>query len=212
MANDIETVVNTPTAPTPKPKSDAELTSDQQTMYSKVLQHFADATYKLPGVEASAELTELEKFWLSYECILRSEVFLVLTNLLRTSYRFLRATKWKVEVSISRLESTLRWRRDYGIYSHVTAEHVEPEVWRALDFLSTPLTASSKATTGKEIIFGYDVKGRPAFYMIPSRQNTSEAKRQIEFAVWMFERSIDLMDQGVEYILNPSVNFKLLTF
>jgi len=34
--------------------------------------------------------------------------------------------------------------------------------------------------------------------MIPSRQNTDEAKRQIDFAVWMLERSVDLMEPGVE--------------
>jgi hypothetical protein len=55
-----------------------------------------------------------------------------------------------------------------------------------------------QAVTGKEILFGYDIYGRPAFYMIPSRQNTNEATRQIEFAVWMLERAIDLMDEDVE--------------
>jgi len=47
-------------------------------------------------------------------------------------------------------------------------------------------------------MFGYDVVGKPAFYMIPSRQNTNEATRQIQFAVWMLERGIDLMEPGVE--------------
>ncbi|KAE9384988.1 hypothetical protein BT96DRAFT_960822 [Gymnopus androsaceus JB14] len=53
---------------------------------------------------------------------------------------------------------------------------------------------------------GTDVYGRPGFYMIPSRQNTTEATRQIEFAVWMLERCIDLMDEGVES-LDLLINF-----
>ena len=55
-----------------------------------------------------------------------------------------------------------------------------------------------QAVTGKEIIFGVDTKGKPAFYMIPSRQNTSDPVRQIQFVVWMLERAIDLMGPGVE--------------
>lgn len=35
---------------------------------------------------------------------------------------------------------------------------------------------------------------------MPSRQNTDEATRQVQFAVWMLERSIDLMGPGVEYV------------
>lgn len=40
----------------------------------------------------------------------------------------MRASKWKVDVAIHRLEETLKWRAEYGIYDAVTAEHVEPEV------------------------------------------------------------------------------------
>lgn len=52
--------------------------------------------------------------------------------------------------------------------------------------------------TGKSILFGYDTDQRPAFYMIPSRQNTEETVRQIHFVVWTLERAIDLMGPGVE--------------
>jgi hypothetical protein len=57
---------------------------------------------------------------------------------------------------------------------------------------------SSQAVTGKEILFGYDITGKPALYMIPSRQNTTEATRQIQYVFWMLERAIDLMEPGVE--------------
>ena len=43
--------------------------------------------------------------------------------------RYLRATKWaSAKVAIERLEGTLKWRREYGIYDELTAELVEPEV------------------------------------------------------------------------------------
>ena len=55
-----------------------------------------------------------------------------------------------------------------------------------------------QAVTGKQIIFGFDTKGKPAIYMIPSRQNTNDPVRQIQHVVWMLERAIDLMSPGVE--------------
>jgi hypothetical protein len=55
---------------------------------------------------------------------------MVLSNLNAVKcLRYLRATKWKSsEAAIERLEATLVWRREYGIYDTVTDEHVEPEV------------------------------------------------------------------------------------
>ncbi|KAH0585157.1 hypothetical protein H2248_008414 [Termitomyces sp. 'cryptogamus'] len=56
----------------------------------------------------------------------------------------------------------------------------------------------AKAVTGKQILFGYDLRGRPGLYLFPSRQNTDGPERQIQFTVWMLERTIDLMGPGVE--------------
>ena len=37
--------------------------------------------------------------------------------------------KWRsADDAIKRLETTLKWRREFGWYDKVTAEHVEPEV------------------------------------------------------------------------------------
>ncbi|KAF8656203.1 hypothetical protein AX16_002639 [Volvariella volvacea WC 439] len=154
-----------PTKLTQDPFANVSETEGQQ--YKEVLTHFSKDDYKLPGLDADAALTDKEKFWLSRECLLR----------------FLRASKWKTNTAIQRLEATLKWRREYGIDSVVTASHVEPE-----------------AVTGKEILFGYDTHGRPGFYMFPSRQNTNEPTRQIQFAIWMLERGIDLMGPGVETV------------
>ncbi|KAK7033184.1 CRAL-TRIO domain-containing protein C23B6.04c [Favolaschia claudopus] len=138
-----------------------ELTDEQEKMRVEVQKHFEDPAY-FPSEEKP--LMDVEKMWLSYECILR----------------YLRASKWKVDFCIQRIDATLKWRREYGIYER-TAEFVEPE-----------------AVTGKEILLGSDVHGRPALYLIPSRQNTTEGTRQIQFNVWMLERCIDLMPAGVE--------------
>ena len=52
--------------------------------------------------------------------------------------------------------------------------------------------------TGKEIVFGYDTQRRPALYTVPSRQNTDESPRQIQYAVWMLERTLDLAGPSIE--------------
>ncbi|KAL5525775.1 hypothetical protein ACEPAG_7112 [Sanghuangporus baumii] len=104
--------------------------------------------------------------------------------------RYLRASKWNVATAKHRIEDTLKWRREYGFYNEtLSPENVEAE-----------------AVTGKEVLFGFDVQGRPAFYMIPSRQNTEESPRQLQYAVWMMERCIDLMGPGVE-TLDLLINF-----
>lgn len=152
--------------PPPPPKASAtppKLTADQEEKYTKVYEHFTKAGYALPGEEKS-EFTEEEEFWLSYECMLR----------------YLRATKWDVQKAIERLESTLKWRREFGVYTH-TPEYLEPE------FL-----------TGKQLLFGYDSQNRPALYMFPSRQNTETSDRQIHQVVWTLERAADLMGPGTE--------------
>lgn len=115
------------TAYPPPPSSNekpapAELSTAQAEMHKEVLENFQSEAYKIPGIE-NGGLEEEEKFWLSNDCMLR----------------FLRATKWSsAKAAIERLEGTLKWRREFGIYD-ISAELVEPE-----------------AVTGKEVAFGYD--------------------------------------------------------
>lgn len=54
------------------------------------------------------------------------------------------------------------------------------------------------------VLFGFDVNRRPGLYMFPSRQNTDESTRQIQFVVWMLERVIDLTGPGVECVISYS--------
>ncbi|KAJ7158685.1 CRAL-TRIO domain-containing protein [Mycena filopes] len=102
-----ETVYLPITPPTePEPLPDVVLSEEQLKMQQEVQKHFESPSYA-----PEKPLMDAEKMWLSYECILR----------------YLRASKWKVDVAITRLEATLKWRREYGIYDTITAELVEPE-------------------------------------------------------------------------------------
>ena len=99
-------------------------------MYNEVLEHFSKNEYAIPGLE-KGELTELERFFISYECILRwvGMYNLSFHSTFLPSFRYLRATKWTgSEPAIERLEATLKWRREYGLYDVVTHDLVEPEV------------------------------------------------------------------------------------
>jgi hypothetical protein len=69
--------------------------------------------------------------------------------------------------AISRLEDTLRWRREFGVYSTLTPQHVEPEVSFTIAYFHMSLIAEIRqGVTGKEIIFGYDTEGRPGVYLV----------------------------------------------
>lgn len=101
--------------------------------------------------------------------------------------RYLRATKWNEKDAIHRLEETLKWRHEFGYYGEEM----------------TPAGVENEGLTGKELAFGYDVCGRPALYMLPSRQNTDGSttegqRKQLQYAIFMMERAFDLMAPGVE--------------
>lgn len=103
--------------------------------------------------------------------------------------RYLRATKWNVFEAEARLQRTLTWRREYGM------EKLTP------DYISI------ENETGKQVIMGYDIHGRPCLYLLPSNQNTEKSERQIQHLVFMLERVIDLMGPDQE-TLALLVNFK----
>ncbi|VDC07517.1 unnamed protein product [Peniophora sp. CBMAI 1063] len=168
--------IYTPAPPPPLPagveRPAEDLSPKQETMLNALLEHFGSEDYKVPG-EKGSELTEIEKFWLTRECL----------------QRFLRAIKWSsAKDAIDRVEGTLKWRREFGVWD-LSADELKIE-----------------SVTGKEIIYGYDADRRPALYLIPSRQNTEESHRQIEFVVWMLERTLDLAGPGVE-TLSLMINF-----
>ncbi|KAG9248909.1 CRAL-TRIO domain-containing protein [Calycina marina] len=103
--------------------------------------------------------------------------------------RYLRATKWIVAEAEKRLSDTLTWRRDFGVLG-LTADHMSPE-----------------NETGKQVLLGYDIAGRPCHYLNPGRQNTAPSHRQVEHLVFMVERVLDLGLPGQD-TLALLVNFK----
>jgi hypothetical protein len=94
--------------------------------------------------------------------------------------RYLRATKWNAPEAIARLQRTLTWRREYGI-EKLTPEYI-----------------SIENETGKQVLLGYDIHGRPCLYLLPSNQNTEKSDRQVQHLVFMLERCIDLMPADQE--------------
>jgi hypothetical protein len=158
-----------------KPAPTPALTADQEAKYEALLTYCNEIKTLPVSTEKTAESRELddvERMWLTRECLLR----------------FLRATKWDVEGAKKRLETTLVWRREYGLRDH-TPEYISPE-----------------NETGKQVILGYDNECRPCLYLAPSAQNTERSARQIQHLVFMLERVIDLMPAGQE-TLALLVNF-----
>lgn len=82
-----------------KPKTAAELTTEQQLKYNKLLETVKG--WKVVPSKAGKEgpIVDNEIMWLTRECLLR----------------YLRATKWNTSEAAKRVLETLSWRRDYGV-------------------------------------------------------------------------------------------------
>ncbi|SOV02833.1 related to PDR16 - involved in lipid biosynthesis and multidrug resistance [Ustilago sp. UG-2017a] len=177
-ANRVRKFENIFTAPDPSVKltPPAPLSHAQQAKYDEMLEYFKS----LDEYPITLKVNSPKKPLTEWE---------KLRNLSRESMlRYLRATRWDVASAKKRLTQTIAWRREYGVDS-LKAQDLEPE-----------------AMTGKETILGYDNRGRPLHYMHPSRNTTQETPRQMQFAVWILERAIDLMPPGVE-MLALLINF-----
>ena len=94
--------------------------------------------------------------------------------------RYLRASKWNVQQATQRLRATLIWRRKFGT-DKLTADYI-----------------SEENATGKQVLLGFDVEGRPCLYLLPQNQNTKESPKQVEHLVYMLERTIDVHPPGQE--------------
>lgn len=157
-----------PETKTPAPVS---LSAEQQAKYDQVVAHFQNS----PGVHENEKsktivaLTTAEKAWLSKECFLR----------------YLRATKWNESHCIKRIESTLVWRRTFG---------VDPTKNLTSDMVSI------ENETGKQVVLGFDNDTRPCLYLKPGRQNTKATHRQVQHLVFMLERVIDFMVPGQDQL------------
>jgi hypothetical protein len=113
-------------------------------------------------------------------------------------YRFLRAASWTAPTAIGRLEQTLKWRRDWGMYSDINDPEVAKDVRVPLLLRSFWAHAIVKLASGGTFVFGYDKNQCPVIHVIPSKIKTDDPQRQTRMLVWMLERSIDLTGPGVE--------------
>ncbi|ORY52356.1 hypothetical protein BCR33DRAFT_761576 [Rhizoclosmatium globosum] len=88
--------------------------------------------------------------------------------------RFMRATKWDLKASRKRLADTIQWRFDY-----------KPD-------LIDPAQIECEG--------GFDKGGHPMLFLVPSNPKVADSNydRAIRFSVYMLERAIRLMPEGVE--------------
>jgi hypothetical protein len=144
------------------------LTADQQAKYEQLLAEIRSwETLPTTSAKASTETAPLddnERIWLTRECLLR----------------YLRATKWALPQAITRLRSTLIWRREFGTEGF-TAEYI-----------------SDENATGKQVQLGFDKEGRPCLYLLPQNQNSKPGIKQVQHLVYMLERALDLHPPGQE--------------
>jgi hypothetical protein len=97
--------------------------------------------------------------------------------------RYMRAAKWKMDDAKKRIKGTLEWRKEFK------PDLIKPEDIRI------------ESETGKIILNGFDVDGRPIIYMNPSKENSTVTERQLKHLVFILERAKDMQPLGVESIV-----------
>lgn len=166
---------NTPVNPIKKPEFN--LSQDQQQKYDHLVEYFNEyITKEIPvsdkaGSEKHPFLPE-EIAWLTKECFLR----------------YLRATKWKTDAAIKRIEETLVWRRSFGVV--YIPDVTDPEIFITKEMVEV------ENETGKNLMIGYDNDNRPCLYLKNGYQNTNASIRQVQHLVFMLERIIHFMPPG----------------
>ncbi|PWN98449.1 hypothetical protein FA09DRAFT_357233 [Tilletiopsis washingtonensis] len=153
-----------------RPKPPAALSPSQQVALDGMLSHFRDTKQFPTSLKPDAEQREAND-WEKLRLLSRESLL-----------RYLRASKWDLSTAKKRLTDTIAWRREFGV-----DELVDEEM-------------SEEAKCGKETVLGYDKHARPLHYMHPHRNDTKETPRQMQFAVWILERSVDLMPPGSEQL------------
>lgn len=121
--------------------------------------------------------------------------------------RHYRAEKGNVDSAISKIKSTIKWRREFGVADIVTCfDDLE-------DVSLKPLrdTFREEAKTGKLYVRGRDRGGRAIQYMAPGRENTNNETNQMKFLVYTLERAVACTaaeqarrkDAGLQDTINP---------
>jgi molybdopterin converting factor small subunit len=154
-----------------KPTKAAQLTKDQQAKYEEILAYMKQQETFPTSLKAEEKGQEPASEWEKLRYLSRESML-----------RYLRATRWDVKAAQKRLTDTIAWHREFGT--------------QTLD----PDEMAIEAKSGKETVLGYDNSCRPLHYMHPHRSDTKESPRQMQFAVWILERCIDMMPPGVEQL------------
>jgi len=132
-----------------------------------------EALSELVRSAAELNLTPTEKAWMDEACL----------------SRFLRARRYHVQKAFRQLHETIVWRRSFGVEQLM----LDPEL----------ADVKRQSETGKLYVHGKDRFGRPAVFMKPRLQNTSERKtahEQMRQLVYTLERAVAEMVPPVEKI------------
>lgn len=154
-----------------RPTPPAKLEADQEAKLSEMLSYFRALEDYPCSLKPGETKREPANDWEKLRMLSRESML-----------RYLRATKWDVPSAKKRLTESIAWRREFGV-----------------DDLN-PAELEREAKSGKETVMGFDNHARPLHYMNPHRNNTKESPTQMQFAVWILERCIDLMPPGVEQL------------
>ncbi|UZJ53840.1 hypothetical protein CBS101457_003160 [Exobasidium rhododendri] len=148
-----------------------ELKEEEEEKYDQVLEYFRNQKDFPVSLHAANTERKPASEWEKLRLLSRESML-----------RYLRASKWDVTIAKKRLTDTIAWSREFGI-DGLEADEMAKE-----------------AQSGKETVLGYDNLSRPLHYMHPHRNNTKETPRQMQYAVWILERCIDLMPPGTEQL------------
>ncbi|CEP64358.1 phosphatidylinositol transporter LALA0_S11e02278g [Lachancea lanzarotensis] len=127
-------------------------------------------------------LSSQEKCWLTRERLLR----------------YLRSTNWDAREAIERLEKTITWRREFGLFEANGGVCALSELAKA---------TKMENETGKMYLLGYDRQQRPLLHIKTGRQNTEPSFAQIQQLIYMIESAEVMMPVGVD-TLTVLIDFK----
>ena len=147
------------------------LTQEQEKKYTAMLEYFSQQKDFPVNLQSESTQREPASDWEKLRLLSRESLL-----------RYLRATRWDIAAAKKRLIETIAWRREFGV------DNLDPD------------EMAKEAKSGKETVLGYDKRSRPLHYMHPHRNDTKESPRQMQFAVWILERCIDLMPPGIEQL------------
>ncbi|KAI9206940.1 CRAL-TRIO domain-containing protein [Polychytrium aggregatum] len=97
--------------------------------------------------------------------------------------KYMRATKYNLDYSLTRLEATLLWRRES-----------KPE---SMD----PSDVAGAAACGRSYFCGFDLNGRPLLFLVPRNSDGSKNyDEQLKFVIYNLEKATRMFEHGVSQV------------